>query len=72
MHHRLQFVESGRYAFECFVHYDHDITDEMSAKFKYLLFNYHTNLFEIKESQESRLFNFKSISNLDECLHEFS
>jgi len=72
MHHRLKFYEADTYTLERYVHFDHDITDEMSAKFKYLLFNYHTNTFQIKISQESRLFNFKSISNLDETLFEFS
>jgi hypothetical protein len=45
MHHRLNFFEAGTYTLERYVHFDHDITDEMSAKFKYLLFNYHTNTF---------------------------
>ena len=72
MHHSLKFYETDTYSLECFVHFDHDITDEMSAKFKYLLFNFHTNQFQIKSSQESRLFNFKSITNLDETLDEFS
>lgn len=72
MHHRLKFYDDDRYQYEAYVHLNHSISDEMSAKFKYLLFNYHENKFQIKQSQEDRLFNFKSISNLDEVLEEFS
>eukprot|EP00347_Sterkiella_histriomuscorum_P009116 403342460 len=42
-----------------------------SADFKYLLFNQHTSRFQIKISQESRLFNFKSLANLGEVLNDF-
>ena len=44
----------------------------MSAKFKYLLFNYNENKFQIKKSQESRLFNFKCIKNIEEVLEDLS
>ena len=40
------------------------------ADFKYLLFNFHTNKFQVKTSSESRLFNFKSLLNLGEVLND--
>ena len=39
------------------------------ADFKYLLFNFHTNKFQVKTSTESRLFNSKSLLNLSEVLN---
>lgn len=40
------------------------------ADFKYMLFNFHTNRFQVKTSSESRLFNFKSLLNLSEVLYD--
>jgi hypothetical protein len=45
MHHQLKLYEDERYQYEAYVHLNHSISDEMSAKFKYLLFNYHNNQF---------------------------
>ncbi len=39
------------------------------ADFKYLLFNFHTNKFQVKTSTESRLFNSKSLLNLSFVLN---
>jgi hypothetical protein len=39
------------------------------ADFKYLLFNFHTNKFQVKTSTESRLFNSKSLLNLSMVLN---
>ena len=44
----------------------------MSAKFKYLLFNFHENQFQVKQAQENRLFNFRSIVNIEEVIDDFS
>lgn len=40
------------------------------ADFKYMLFNFHTNKFQIKTSSESRLLSFKSLLNLGEVLND--
>lgn len=40
------------------------------ADFKYMLFNFHTNKFQVKTSSENRLFNFKSLLNLGEVLSD--
>ena len=46
--------------------------DNAKAQFKYLLYNYHSNDFQIKSSVENRLFNFKSLNNLDNVQHELN
>ena len=48
------------------------MTNEMSASFRYLLFNYHQNNFKVKELKEDRLFSYRSIMNLDEVIEDFS
>lgn len=40
------------------------------ADFKYMLFNFHTNRFQMKTSSESRLFSFQSLLNLGEVLSD--
>ncbi len=40
------------------------------ADFKYMLFNYHTNRFQVKTSSESRLFHFKSLHDLGSVLND--
>ena len=79
--HMLQYFQhsfDNQYRFESYIKLNDDekrqneITSEMSAKFKYLLFNYNENKFQIKKSQESRLFNFKCIKNLEEVIEDLS
>lgn len=51
MHHQLEQIEETKFNFKSFVRQNHDdISNEMSAKFRYLLFDYYTNSFEIKIS----------------------
>ena len=44
----------------------------MSGAFKYMLYNSHTQKFELKVSKESRIFAPSSLSNLDIVAHDFS
>lgn len=80
MHHTLKFVESLKYLFTAWLRLnllrdeqqkDHEITNEMSAMFKYMLYNPISGQFQIKYSRESRIFNFRSILNLDEVIADF-
>ena len=43
--HTLRQIDFEKYDFEAHIDLSQNITDEMSAKFKYLLFNYHSNEF---------------------------
>mmetsp|Transcript_10320 Transcript_10320/g.15799 ORF Transcript_10320/g.15799 Transcript_10320/m.15799 type:complete len:84 (+) Transcript_10320:4283-4534(+) len=45
MHHIFRFEEQDRYNFEAYIKYNNDITQEMSANFRYLLFNFNENRF---------------------------
>ena len=73
LYHTLDFSDQEmKYVFEAWVNLQDNIKDEMSAKFKYLLFNYYDNRFQIKNSQESRMFNFRSLLNMEEVIEDFS
>ena len=43
LHHELEFFEDERYNLGSYVHLHNDISDEMSANFKYMLYNFYTN-----------------------------
>jgi hypothetical protein len=43
MHHLLSLLEFHKYQFDAYLQYNNDTTNQKSANFKYLLFNYHQN-----------------------------
>ncbi|CDW71794.1 UNKNOWN [Stylonychia lemnae] len=68
----LKQPQDQNYMMNTYTKMDREDTNAIkSADFKYLLFNYHTSKFQVKISQESRLFNFKSLANLGEVLNDF-
>ena len=46
------------------------LNETVMAQFKYLLFNYHTNDFQVKNSFENRLLKITSLNNLDEVQND--
>ena len=44
----------------------------MSGAFRYMLYNNHSQKFELKVSKESRIFAPTSLNNLDIVAHDFS
>jgi hypothetical protein len=68
MHHILSSKDTEVIELNPYVKLDHDIGEEMSAEFKYLIYNFHKGSFQVKRVIENRLFNYSSISNIDESL----
>jgi len=67
---RQQPYEAQNFLIDVYTRIEADSNAIKQADFKYLLFNHHTQRFQVKISQESRLFNFKSLANLGEVLND--